>query len=230
MGKFFAVIVLAFIVLTGLYLWTFVFPYHFSSQAPIDVTKLTGRYEPGQAVGIFHGEKVSVPTQNLALDKPLLEEKVLGVTNANKRIEIDLTNQRLYAFEGDRKVFDFLVSTGKWGLTPTGNFMIWIKLRYVRMTGGSQALGTFYDLPNVPFTMFLYNDQTPKWKGYGIHGAYWHNNFGHPMSHGCINMRIADAEQLYYWANPDLRGLAGIQATSDNPGTPVIIYGTTPQS
>ena len=96
------------------------------------------------------------------------------------------------------------------------------------MSGGSQALGTYYDLPNVPFTMFFYNDKQPKWRGYAIHGAYWHNNFGHPMSHGCVNMSIAESEQIYYWAQPNLQDRASIQTTADNPGTRIIIYGTTP--
>ena len=50
------------------------------------------------------------------------------------------------------------------------------------------------DLPNVPYTMYFY-------KGYGIHGTYWHHNFGHPMSHGCVNMRTSDAAWLFNWAS-----------------------------
>ena len=95
--------------------------------------------------------------------------------------------------EGDATVNSFLVSTGKWYPTPTGEWRIWTKLRYTRMKGGSKALGTYYDLPNVPYTMY-YN------QGYGIHGAYWHNNFGHPMSHGCVNMRPVEAGIVFSWA------------------------------
>ena len=76
--------------------------------------------------------------------------------------------------------------------------------------------------------MFFYNEKVPKTEGYGIHGAYWHNNFGHPMSHGCINMKEEDVKQIYYWANPELKGQQGIKATQDNPGTEIIIYGETP--
>ena len=83
------------------------------------------------------------------------------------------------------------------------------------MVGGSRALGTYYDLPNVPHIMYFYNENTPKWKGYGIHGAYWHNNFGHPKSHGCVNLQLGDAELLFNWAEV---------------GTRVIIYGQTPSS
>src|SRR5205085_10458890 len=94
---------------------------------------------------------------------------------------------------------------------------IWTKLKYVRMTGGSKAINTFYDLPNVPYTMFFYNSEVPKYKGYGIHGAYWHNNFGHPMSHGCINMKPSDAQEVFNWATSEQDSEAG---------TKILIYGT----
>jgi hypothetical protein len=96
------------------------------------------------------------------------------------------------------------------------------------MEGGSKALGTYYNLPNVPFTMFFYNTAVPKYLGYGIHGTYWHNNFGHPMSHGCINLKTENAEKLYYWADPALAGKPSITATNTNIGTRIVIYGQTP--
>src|SRR5206468_6048083 len=112
------------------------------------------------------------------------------------------------------------ISSGKWHPTPTGDFHIWIWLRATRMTGGSQANGTFYDLPNVPYTMYFYNDQIAKTSGYSLHGAYWHNNFGHPMSHGCVNMRPDDAKTLFYWADPPVSGKVTDEASS----TPITIY------
>ncbi len=120
------------------------------------------------------------------------------IPSGEKWIEVDLSNQRLYMKEGDKTVGNFLISSGKWALTPKGEWRIWTKLRYTRMKGGSKALGTFYDLPNVPYTMY-YN------QGYGIHGAYWHNNFGQPMSHGCINMRPEEAGIVYNWADVGTR-------------------------
>ena len=129
--------------------------------------------------------------------------------------------------EGDRIIYEFLVSTGKWGRTPTGDFTTWIKLRSTRMQGGSKALGTYYNLPNVPYTMYFYGSGIPKSRGYGIHGAYWHNNFGHPMSHGCINMKVEEARLLYEWANPPATGYT-TYVDADHPGTPITIYGTAP--
>lgn len=182
-----------------------------SDQGFVNPQKIAENYESDALEGIFNNEIVSVPTyQDLAFD---VNPYVLGETSSNKRIEIDLTSQRLKAFEGGREVYNFLISSGKWSRTPTGTFTIWTKLRYTRMTGGNKAIGTYYDLPNVPYTMFFYNAQVPKYRGYSTHGTYWHNNFGHPMSHGCINMKTAEAGQLFNWA--DL-------------ATPIVIYGNAP--
>lgn len=129
------------------------------------------------------------------IESQLASNFVLGKNTQQKQktIDVNLSQQRLYMKEGDTIVGNYLISSGKWSPTPTGSWPIWIKLRYTRMKGGSKALGTFYDLPNVPYTMY-YN------QGYGIHGAYWHTNFGHPMSHGCINMKPEEAGVVYNWA------------------------------
>ncbi len=104
-------------------------------------------------------------------------------------IDVDLSQQMLYAYEGDTVVASFLVSTGVPAFpTVTGQYHIYIKLESTLMAGPG------YYLPNVPYTMYFY-------KGYGIHGTYWHNNFGHPMSHGCVNMYTPDAEWMFYWAS-----------------------------
>jgi len=189
------------------------------------VKNLSGAYNGSQTYGVFEDKTFSVPAY--LAETTINNTNVLGNSTSDKRIEIDLTNQRLYAYEGDTKIYDFLVSTGKWGRTPTGTFEIWIKLRYTTMSGGNKDWGTYYYLPNVPYTMFFYNAQIPKWRGYGIHGTYWHSNFGHPMSHGCINMKTEEVEQLYYWANPpSIKNTT--YSTADNPGTKIIIYGEAP--
>ncbi|MEN9524042.1 MAG: hypothetical protein RL536_111, partial [Candidatus Parcubacteria bacterium] len=158
-------------------------------------------------------------------------EEVLGQEHApEKRIEVDLTTQKTYAYEGDRLVYEFTVSTGLWGWTPTGEFTIWTKVRSQLMQGGSKEKGTYYYLPNVPYVMFFYNDEIEKMRGFSFHGAYWHNNFGHPMRHGCINMRNEDAKILYEWATPVVSNPKAwsTPSTVDNPGTKVIIYGKAP--
>jgi lipoprotein-anchoring transpeptidase ErfK/SrfK len=100
-------------------------------------------------------------------------------------IDVDLSQQRVYAYEGDTVVNSFVVSTGTWQTpTVTGRYKVWIKLRSTTMAGPG------YYLTNVPYVMYFH-------KGYGLHGTYWHNNFGTPMSHGCVNLTIPDAEWIY---------------------------------
>lgn len=186
------------------------------------IKDLSGRYDPNPGKSIFLGQVIN-PPQELAQAQ---ENSVLGeTTGANKHIYVDLSQQHLYAYEGDKIAFDFPISSGKWRPTPTGDFKIWIKLRYTRMTGGEGA--DFYDLPNVPYVMFFYNSDVPQAAGFSLHGAYWHNNFGHPMSHGCVNISPLNAEKLYNWASPTATGNS-TYATSEDPGTIVTIYGTAP--
>jgi hypothetical protein len=202
-------------------------PYTFSSPDPISLDDLSGQYHSLADPAIFHNLLVTPP--HFLAQAPSRTLPVLGVNTTEKRIEVDLTNQRLYAFEGDTKVHDFLISSGKWGRTPTGTFNVWIKLRYTKMSGGSKALHTYYYLPNVPYTMYFYNDEIPKSRGFGIHGAYWHDNFGHPMSHGCINMKPEEAGVIYNWASPVVpAGQNMVYTSDDNPSTPIVIYGAAP--
>ena len=104
-----------------------------------------------------------------------------------KWIDVDLTTQTLTAYIGESAVFTAVVSTGR-SATPTveGTYRVYSKYVSTHMSGPG------YSLPNVPHVMFFY-------RGYSIHGTYWHNNFGTPMSHGCVNMTRADAKWLYNW-------------------------------
>lgn len=198
-----------------------------NNQKNIEPDKLTGEYEETNIQGTFFGQKV---VSNEIVEQNIKTKKVLGVTDKPKRIEVDLTSQRVYAFEGDQKVYDFLISSGKWGRTPTGTFTIWGKFRYTKMEGGKKELNTYYYLPNVPYVMFFENVEIPAYRGFSLHGTYWHNNFGHPMSHGCINMKTEEAGLLYNWADPNLGESKSGRATVDNLGTQVIIYGVAPKS
>ena len=188
------------------------------------VNNLTSDVE-NNTEGIFEGQKITPP--KILLTDTDLHPKVLGdaTTTDEKHIYVDLTTQTLTAYQGSTLFMTALVSTGKWHPTPTGNFKIWIKLRSTRMTGGEGA--DFYDLPNVPYTMFFAGDGVPEGAGFSLHGAYWHDNFGHPMSHGCVNMREVDAKKLYDWASPTTTGTT-THATADDPGTLVTITGVAP--
>lgn len=188
------------------------------------VKNLTGEFEATTEKAEFMGQNLQVPA--FVAEKPGAF-KVLGEAPASaKRIEVDLTGQKLTAFQNGQEVMSFPISSGKWYPTPTGTFHIWIKLRYTRMSGGTGA--DYYNLPNVPYVMFFYNDEVGKGRGFSLHGAYWHNNFGYPMSHGCVNISPVNAGKLYDWASPVAEG--NITYVSDtNPGTEVVIYGTPPE-
>ncbi len=220
--KYFLLIVGVFVIATASLFFTDKLNKPECANSESCINDLSGNYQDAK-VGYFMGKTVEVPQKNIA---QTVNNVVLG-ESTDKHIYIDLTNQKLFAKEGDKTIYEFLISSGKWGRTPTGDFVTWVKLRYTRMTGGNKAIGTFYDLPNVPYTMYFANSEIPKWRGYGIHGAYWHNNFGHPMSHGCINMKPEEAGLLYAWANPQT-GDNSVYVDADNPGTPVTIYGTAP--
>ena len=160
------------------------------------ITNLETKVE-NDSLGTYNGQTIVPPKINLSADTS--KPKVLGEANqvGKKHIFVNLENQTLYAYEGDKLFLQAFVSTGKWSSTPTGDFKIWVKLRATRMTGGVGA--SYYDLPNVPYTMFFANQEIPQGRGFALHGAYWHNNFGHPMSHGCVNMRPVDAEKIFNW-------------------------------
>ena len=112
-----------------------------------------------------------------------------------KWIEVDLSQQYLRAWEGNKKVFQQYISSGVADHpTPTGTFHIFEKLRYDEMIGGTKGTPDYYDLPNVPWTMYFLAG------GYALHGTYWHHNFGYPMSHGCVNMTTDGAAWVYAWA------------------------------
>jgi lipoprotein-anchoring transpeptidase ErfK/SrfK len=124
------------------------------------------------------------PTSDVIPDSP-----AITVGDGVRWIDVDLTNQMVFAYEGDTVVNSFVVSTGTW-LTPTvtGRHKIYVKVRVQDMSGPG------YYLRDVPWVMFFSGD-------YGLHGTYWHNNFGTPMSRGCVNLTIDDAAWLFNWAS-----------------------------
>lgn len=112
-----------------------------------------------------------------------------GVGDNEAWIDVDLSQQRTYAYRGDKLIDTFIVSTGtRQYPTVTGTYKIYVKYKAADMSGPG------YYLSRVPYVMYFY-------KGYGLHGTYWHNNFGTPMSHGCINLRTNDAGWLFKFAS-----------------------------
>lgn len=183
----------------------------------------TGDFDESANIAIFNNQVIDYPKTSLSYGASQIPqtEQVLGTTTpegAEKWIEVSLDEQKVRAWEGNRVVMEFLISSGKWAPTPKGDFRIWYKTRSQTMSGGSKELGTYYFLPNVPNNMFFY-------RGYAIHGAYWHNNFGQPMSHGCVNSPLASAAQIFEWAGPVVpEGVNAIRTSPENPGTRVFVH------
>lgn len=143
--------------------------------------------------------------------RPIPAEEMAPITPEipleKKRIEVNLTTQMLTAFENDQQIFRTNISSGipngprgADGLstkTPQGEFRILEKDPAKHMGNGNLfADADDYELPGVPWTLFFTA------QGHAFHGTYWHENFGVPMSHGCINMRTAEAKWLFRWALP----------------------------
>lgn len=146
------------------------------------------------AVAVEAGTSLT-PTKKLP---PAIAQAILDLKATEKRwIEINLSAQRLIAWNGSKPAYAVIVSTGKKTTpTPTGIFTIYSKRRLDRMRGED------YDLPDVPYVLYFH-------QGYAIHGTYWHNRFGTPVSHGCINVAIDHAKWLFEWGEI---------------GTPVIVH------
>ncbi len=115
-----------------------------------------------------------------------------------KRIEISLENQTLLAYEGNVPVFAARVATGRKGFeSPIGEFRTFHKRPTYHMFGGADEFSIF-DLPGVPWDSYITES------GVAIHGTYWHNDFGTPHSHGCINMSPEAAKWIFRWTQPSV--------------------------
>jgi lipoprotein-anchoring transpeptidase ErfK/SrfK len=130
-----------------------------------------------------------------------------------KWIDIDISEQTLRAFEDGHLMMEVKVSTGpKQMPTVQGEYRILSKYRAIDMSGPG------YYVSAVPHAMFFY-------QGYSIHGAYWHNKFGQPTGHGCVNMKLEDAKKLFEWADPPLpKNVNSVRATKSKPGTVVVVH------
>jgi lipoprotein-anchoring transpeptidase ErfK/SrfK len=145
---------------------------------------------------IYVGQRLSLKAATPIVDEPAPAPKsaVTNPASAGKWIAVNLTTQSIAAYEGTRVVRSALVSTGVARTpTPVGQYEIYVKYKSQTMSGGSKASNDYYYLPNVPNVMYFY-------EAYALHGTYWHRNFGQPMSRGCVNLSLADAEWFFNWA------------------------------
>ena len=151
---------------------------------------------------IIAGQRLVIPSGDSAAPAPA-PPPAPRTAGGGKRIEVDLTRQWMYAYEGDRLILSSGVSTGKPGWeTPAGTFAVYAKLPLQTMSGNVN--GESWYVPDVPNVMYFY-------RSVALHGTYWHNRFGtgERLSHGCVNLPLDVAAQLYNWAPI---------------GTPVVVY------
>ncbi|MFO7323148.1 MAG: LysM peptidoglycan-binding domain-containing protein [Chloroflexota bacterium] len=140
------------------------------------------------------GQQLIIPSASstaLSPDLGIVEAPAAppAVVTTGRSIIVDLSDSRIYAYENGQLVRNVLVSTGLPATpTVTGDFAIQRKYVSQLMTGPG------YYLPDVPYVLYFY-------QGYAIHGTYWHNNFGVPMSHGCVNLPTPEAEWFFHFAD-----------------------------
>ena len=125
----------------------------------------------------------------------LLTEPSATTSAGVKRIVVDLSDQKLTAYEGEKVFMEEDVSTGTIGaVTPRGTFAVFYRTPSRYMQGPIPGItDDAYDLPGVPWNLYFTE------QGAVIHGAYWHNNFGNNWSHGCVNLPPEKAQKLFAW-------------------------------
>jgi hypothetical protein len=147
------------------------------------------------------------------------------VKKNTKWIDISLLNQTLTLWEGDLPVYATLVSTGRDGLgepqktlsTPQGIFRVFQK--HITTNMDSDVADHEFELRDVPWVMYFKG-------GYALHGAYWHDDFGRPRSHGCVNLAPIDARYVFLWSTPSVpeHWQAAYVGDSTEPGTTINIH------
>jgi lipoprotein-anchoring transpeptidase ErfK/SrfK len=172
----------------------------------------------------------SVPASHLRL---IPDDELTPITPEipfeKKRIEVSLKTQQLVCFEYDEPVFTTTISSGRIynnvkvtipTRTPAGEYNIAVKMPSKHMGNGSLASDIeAYELPGVAWNCFFTR------QGHAFHGTYWHDNFGVPMSSGCINMRTDEAKWLFRWCLPSAAAdqISPLTLDKKGYGTPVVI-------
>ena len=162
---------------------------------------LTGRTHGGSR-GLLETAEGSWLAADSLVIAALREDPQGHAKEGRKWIDVSIKRQMLVAYEGRRPVFATLVSSGRGGMgdpkethaTMRGIFRIHAKHVSTTMDGDEETAEAF-DLRDVPYTQYFH-------EGYALHGAYWHDEFGKPRSHGCVNLSPADSAWLFDWTDP----------------------------
>jgi hypothetical protein len=170
------------------------------------VVSITETSTDGRFVRVADGWVARADLRVAALTAP-----PAGAAADERWFDIDLDEQVLVAYEGTRPVYATLVSTGKWKhRTPASITRVASKLQTANMVSEKREL---YSVADVPWTMYYDRD-------FALHTSYWHDGFGEPRSHGCVNLAPRDARALYHWSSPDVPpGWTAVYGDADNPGS-----------
>jgi lipoprotein-anchoring transpeptidase ErfK/SrfK len=154
----------------------------------------------GRPQGVTGGSPGDILWTDGAAFRPLTADEVTPISPdvdpAEKKVLVNVTNQTLSCFEGEKEVYFCRVSTGALGpsATPLGEMKVWRKALSIHMAAGTVSAG--YDTPGVAWTALFVGE------GVAIHSTFWHNQFGERRSHGCVNCRPEDAQWIFRWTTP----------------------------
>lgn len=155
-----------------------------AAQALASGTQFAGSFATATVAATWNERRIAAGAENLAY--PAAE--------GEKWVDVNLSNYTMTAYEGGQAVIGPVAMVDGAEATPTvvGTFKIYSKQASMTMRGPN-ADGTTYETPNVPWVAFFH-------RGYALHGAYWRSTFGYSGSHGCINLPVATAQQVFEWA------------------------------
>lgn len=188
------------------------------------IVSLTGKKENASDKYWFYEAEGGFWLRNDHVAVVKLPKVPSDVKPGEKWIDVDITDESLVAFEGDKPVYATVVSTGRHNTDPAkdhttvqGSFRIREKHVTDTMDDDSAADAT-YKIEDVPWVMYFE-------KSYALHGAFWHSSFGRERSHGCVNLTPYDARNIFHWVGPTLpKGWHGVAANPTNPGTRIVVH------
>ncbi len=167
------------------------------------VLKLTGKQRFFGGVLHFETEDGTYLSDRLASRLDLAKRMPAWAQKGEKWIDVNITKQTLVLYEGTKPVYATLISSGEAGLassddtTATRRGIFRIHTKHITATMASDETGEEFELRDVPYVQYFED-------GYALHGAYWHDRFGVPKSHGCINLSPEDARRVFSWTEPQV--------------------------
>jgi lipoprotein-anchoring transpeptidase ErfK/SrfK len=196
---------------------------YYSQVFWVDQIRTTSQGQTQYRVNPNYYGGVDMLWADAAAFRPITEEELAPINPEaeDKRVEVDVTHQTLSCYEGNREVFFCRVSTGakfdmygnvvdKWA-TPVGLHRVTRKFISLQMSGGTTGAG--YDIPGIGWTSIFATG------GVAVHSTFWHNNYGDPVSHGCVNATPEDAKWIFRWTQPTVRydpGMLDVTLTGES--------------